>query len=380
MGIAMVPRCDEKETKPTTGMAKRKKTSNGPTVASKKPSAANKKSSENSATIAPTSEKKKRKRSNTKTAEVLKQATSKKTEPPPTDDSDDDDELLAAAQAWANHPDRKEEESPNLDYNNEENDDDDNKLYSLHVTQLSYEANEHSIRSMFAEAGCLIRSIRLVYDGIGAERTFRGVAFLDMCDEESYKKALLLNRRMLLGRRMNVRPTKSKDELIDIVARTKELVAMKIQRQKDKQEARENPEVDKNEKKSDRKDRNKSEKKDKKKRKSEKGDVSSLPNKKARTSTADEGSKPDIVDAISNKIKNPETTDSQASDKQQPTFDNNPIKSDVNKAKANATLVPSANPRPVAAKKVLGSAEKPKITKKERNKKAAILMAKRRGK
>jgi RNA recognition motif-containing protein len=376
MGIAMVPRCDKKETKPTTGTVTSKKTSNGRNVPSKKPNAVAKNTSAKPAMVAPTSEKKKRKRANTKMADAPKEVTTKEQEPPPTDDSEDEDELLAAAQAWAKDPERKEEE-PELDYND---DDDDDKLYSLHVTQLSYEANEPDIRTIFAEAGCLISSIRLVYDGMGAERTFRGVAFLDMCDEESYKKALALNRRMLHGRRMNVRPTKSKDELIDIVARTKELVAMKIQRQKDKQEAKENPDVDKKEKKSDRKERKKSEKKDKKKRKSEKGDVSSSPNKKARTLMSDDGAKPDVVEAFPNDVKKPEASDLQASDKTQPEDDGNTSKSDVKKAKANATLASSATARPIAAKRAPGSAEKPKITKKERNKKAAILMAKRRGK
>ena len=372
----MVPRCNKKETKPTTGTAESIKSSNGPNVASKKPNAATKKTSEKPSIVAPTSEKKKRKRASTKTADAPKAVTSKKQEPPPTDHSDDEDELLAAAQAWANDPERKEEERK-LDYYNDDHDD---KLYSLHVTQLSYEANEHGIRTIFAEAGCLISSIRLVYDGIGAERTFRGVAFLDVCDEESYKKALALNRRMLLGRRMNVRPTKSKDELIDIVARTKEIVAMKIQRQKDKQEAKENPDVDKKEMKSDRKERKKSDKRDKKKRKSENGDVSSSPNKKARTLISDDGVKPDALGDAPNDVKRPEASDSQASAEKQPEGDGNTSKSDVKKAKANATLASSATPRPVAAKKVPGSVEKPKITKKERNKKAAILMAKRRGK
>jgi RNA recognition motif-containing protein len=56
---------------------------------------------------------------------------------------------------------------------------------------------------------------------------------VDVADEESYRKALEMNRTVLQGRKINVRPTRSKSELANIVERTKQIVTDKIKRQKE---------------------------------------------------------------------------------------------------------------------------------------------------
>jgi RNA recognition motif-containing protein len=76
----------------------------------------------------------------------------------------------------------------------------------------------------------------MVYD----QGVFRGVAFGECSNAAQYQAALRLHqsKHTLKGRRINVRPTKSKQELGDIVKRREELVAAKVallrQRQKDK--------------------------------------------------------------------------------------------------------------------------------------------------
>jgi RNA recognition motif-containing protein len=154
-----------------------------------------------------------------------------------TSDSDDgdDDELLAAAAAWAQ---RDESSAPSTSPAPSataggvlpKND------LSLHITQLPYDANELDLRRLFAEQGCRISSIRLVFDrdDKGRKTVFRGVAFVDLIDQESYDKALSLNRKSpIRGRKLNIRPTKSKQELASIVIRTREIVQEKIQKQRE---------------------------------------------------------------------------------------------------------------------------------------------------
>ncbi|KAI2498111.1 hypothetical protein MHU86_16363 [Fragilaria crotonensis] len=140
-------------------------------------------------------------------------------------ESEEDEELLAAAAQWA----RKETEE--VDQNQ------DKSTFSLHLTQLSFDTKEYDIRTLFEKSGCILTSVRKVYDRSGSEKTFRGVAFVDVADKKSYDMALALDRRVLLGRRINVRPTKTKEELADIVERTKELVAEKIRKEKERQDA-----------------------------------------------------------------------------------------------------------------------------------------------
>ena len=106
------------------------------------------------------------------------------------DDADDDEALLAAAAAWA---DRREAPQPPASRRTRNNDVEtvqspaslnkmnsalthEIKTFSLHITQLPYDTNELDIRKLFAEKGCSISSIRLVYDvdERGRKALFRG--------------------------------------------------------------------------------------------------------------------------------------------------------------------------------------------------------------
>lgn len=218
------------------------------------------------------------------------------------DDSDsDDDDLLTAAAQWAKSA---------------EDEVDATTVYSLHLTQLSFEAKEYEIRALFEKKGCVVTSVRLVYDRApGFDKMFRGVAFVDVRGKQSYDKALSLHRDMLLGRRINVRPAKTPEELADIVERTKELVAKKIERQREKDDAEENGE------------------KIKKKKPSKKSDKKKSPKRKDQDGEA--------ADGHGKKKKQKVDSSSEGGDK-----------------KDDAT---------------------PKLTKKERNRRAAIIMMKRRG-
>lgn len=140
-------------------------------------------------------------------------------------ESEEDEELLAAAAQWA------QRDTEGADQNQVGN------TFSLHLTQLSFDTKEYDIRTLFEKNGCVLASVRKVYDRSGSEKTFRGVAFVDVSDKKSYDMALALDRRVLLGRRINVRPTKTKEELANIVERTKELVAVKIRKEKERQDA-----------------------------------------------------------------------------------------------------------------------------------------------
>ncbi|KAL9181381.1 hypothetical protein ACHAXT_010186 [Thalassiosira profunda] len=114
--------------------------------------------------------------------------------------------------------------------------------YSLHLTKVPYEATQTDIRCAFGERGCHLTSVRLVYDRDQktGERHFRGVAFVDFADERSYQKGLELDRTKFLGkgRRVNVRPTRTKRELSEIVKRTEEKVANLIARSKEKAQSK----------------------------------------------------------------------------------------------------------------------------------------------
>jgi hypothetical protein len=98
---------------------------------------------------------------------------------------------------------------------------------SVHVTQVPFSATELDVRRHFAEGGgCLVSSVRLVYDrGIDRDRQFRGVAFVDVADEASFAAALRLDRTRMAGRRINVRPTRSASELSEIVKETRKRIA-----------------------------------------------------------------------------------------------------------------------------------------------------------
>ena len=149
-------------------------------------------------------------------------------------DEDEDQELLAAAAAWADQRQKQQSEVSNSSSIPENG-----LIHSLHMTQLPYDANEWDIRQVLSENGCgdeydefgtsssTISSIRLVYDkdSQGRKTLFRGVAFVDFTTLESYQTALSLHHKVKLrGRKLNLRPTKTKNELAQIVTQTQALV------------------------------------------------------------------------------------------------------------------------------------------------------------
>ena len=154
---------------------------------------------------------------------------------------DEDRELLEAAAAWA---EQRREQQANTPSGSEVN------KYSLHMTQLPYDANEWDIRQVLSQNGCgdeydefgtsnsTISSIRLVYDrdSQGRKTLFRGVAFVDFTTIEAYKTALSLHHKVKLrGRKLNLRPTKTKNELAQIVSQTQALIEeAKMQQQRKK--------------------------------------------------------------------------------------------------------------------------------------------------
>jgi RNA recognition motif-containing protein len=159
--------------------------------------------------------------------------------------------LAQAAAQWASASNDSASDAPREEdgHQRDTSSTDASKLLSLHVTQLSFEATDYDIRTAFVKQGCAVTSVRLVYDQDGTHKTFRGVAFVDVQDEDSYKKALKLDRSYLQGRRINVRPTKTKTELANIVQRTKDLVAEKIRKERDGEKNAEKKKHDKKRKK-----------------------------------------------------------------------------------------------------------------------------------
>jgi hypothetical protein len=152
------------------------------------------------------------------------------------DDDNDDEDLLAAAALWAGddaEDEGKIERPPKESAQNTLTTP--RKSLSLHITQLPYDSTEFDLRKLFAEQGCSVTSIRLVYDHDteGRKTVFRGVAFIDLLDPKSYDEALKLHHKTTIrGRRLNIRPCRTKEELAGIVARTQELVQEKIRLQR----------------------------------------------------------------------------------------------------------------------------------------------------
>jgi RNA recognition motif-containing protein len=101
---------------------------------------------------------------------------------------------------------------------------------SLHVTQLAYELTEWELREFFmTKTGIQLKSVRLVYDqGLDGRPVFRGVAFVDCHTVTDYEAILRLHQVRCRGRRINVRPTKSKQELAQIVEQRDVLVQQKL--------------------------------------------------------------------------------------------------------------------------------------------------------
>jgi hypothetical protein len=185
-----------------------------------------------------------------------------------SDDDDDDEELMAAAAAWAQEQTGEEAETPsnaaksvnaNVNVASPAIDAPANPTnLSLHITQLPYDTNNLDIRRLFSEQGCFVTSIRLVcdQDENGRKTVFRGVAFVDLANVESYQTALEMDRKhKVRGRKLNVRPVRSKEELADVVTRAN--VTEKIRKQledgpvqkeggADKKEKKKKKEKDKN--------------------------------------------------------------------------------------------------------------------------------------
>ena len=192
------------------------------------------------------------------------------------DDDDDDDEIQAMAAAWARDgeplkadqdasrespPDKAnataDAEAPPADIapktkkqqkrkksTNESTKPSDSKhakadppsSYSLHISQLPFDVTEWELRQWFVEhAGVMFQQVRMVYDA-GDDETgkpvFRGVAFGECATQAQYDAALKLHQshqHKLKGRRINVRPTRTKAELASIVQERNELVQTKLQ-------------------------------------------------------------------------------------------------------------------------------------------------------
>ncbi len=142
--------------------------------------------------------------------------------------------------------------------------------FSLHVTNIPYDATKQQIIMAFTNHGCQVTSTRLVYNyhkrsfpNYNDKKTnvsmssngFTGVAFVDFADKNSYQNGLTLDKSFWSkaassnndkqstrdhnskkgdNRRINVRPTRTKQELANIVKLTQEKIAEKkmIQKQK----------------------------------------------------------------------------------------------------------------------------------------------------
>jgi hypothetical protein len=198
-----------------------------------------------------------------------------------SDDADDETQYLAAAAAnwaesvldsgvdWKLDDLRKEEprtkankarQDPKMKIISDGNDAGNSssvtkQKWSLHVTQLPYDATEFAIRQHFATvAGCTdIVSLRMVYDpyqqkdalstALGPNsksrnvkkqfakgKGFRGVAFVDvLADQATHEEYIqLLHHNVMDGRTINVRPTRTREELATIVAKTQRKVKEQI--------------------------------------------------------------------------------------------------------------------------------------------------------
>eukprot|EP00934_Nitzschia_sp_Nitz4_P003139 Nitzschia sp. Nitz4//scaffold216_size36101//22273//23565//NITZ4_007782-RA/size36101-processed-gene-0.46-mRNA-1//-1//CDS//3329542197//3129//frame0 len=283
-----------------------------------------------------------------------------------SDEDDDDDDLLAAAAAWA-ETQGDDDEAANTPTQSGEaklHENVDPSTLSLHVTQLPYDATELDIRRQMAQHGCVIASVRMVYDRDerGRKTVFRGVAFVDLLDTDSYETALALNRKLSIrGRTLNIRPTKSKRELADIVSRTQVLVQEKIKKQREK-----------GEKDSATSPKSKSDKK-------EKNDKS----KKGKSPKKNYAEKDKRIDKKSKSPKKKESTNKPENDEVKPRKSDLAVKvkaSDKNKS-AKPSRKESVTKKGTNAK-ATPRAKDPdrKLTKQERNRRAAIIMAIKRGK
>mmetsp|Transcript_6798 Transcript_6798/g.12615 ORF Transcript_6798/g.12615 Transcript_6798/m.12615 type:complete len:208 (-) Transcript_6798:108-731(-) len=93
------------------------------------------------------------------------------------------------------------------------------KSLSIHLSQLPFDISKAKIAAHLEEHGVKIseaHGVRFCYEKDSGD--FTGVAFIDVVDEKSFKSALKLHRQRFGGRLINVRPTKTKNELVGIVA------------------------------------------------------------------------------------------------------------------------------------------------------------------
>ena len=97
---------------------------------------------------------------------------------------------------------------------------------SLHVSQLPFDCSKDKLAAHFEAHGCRLSACT---KGMGAVRLcmqkdggFSGVAFVDVADLKSVKLGLKLHRSRFGGRLVNVRPTRSPEELAAIVAKRNE--------------------------------------------------------------------------------------------------------------------------------------------------------------
>jgi hypothetical protein len=195
-------------------------------------------------------------------------------------ESDSEDEILLMASTWAKQKeeefqkDKSKGESPSAaiapyypsNFNNSTNK---NHVYSLHITNLPYNATKPEIMRYFMQKGCDISSTRLVYNhhvSRGDKKMlpksgFTGVAFIDFENEESYNKALEMDKQPWIDendsskdhekndgrgwrrRRINVRPTKTKEELAQIVENTKQRLATARKERDDPEKSESNKKI-----------------------------------------------------------------------------------------------------------------------------------------
>jgi len=122
--------------------------------------------------------------------------------------------------------------------------------FSLHITNLPYSSTKEAIMKAFEDKECRIASTRLVhnYHSTRQDRminkknqgnySFTGVAFVDMVDKGSYRKGLNMDKMQWLEkgaksrdsrgrfRKINIRPTRTKGELAEIVKKREEKLAL----------------------------------------------------------------------------------------------------------------------------------------------------------
>jgi hypothetical protein len=185
-------------------------------------------------------------------------------------DSNSDEDLLHDLEIWAEEKDSRDAETSTKNQRIHQSDDKQQQpssspskpstaqSLSLHITNLPETADKSSIHEFFTKNGCSVTSVRLVYGQTSSKSwnkpIFKGVAFIDLSDKKSYEKALSFHRQLFINSsvddkkkkqikksRINVRPTRTKEELAAIVQQTKERVEKLKKESLDKKEPREMP-------------------------------------------------------------------------------------------------------------------------------------------